>query len=85
MKIQYLEKLINAHLNINSIRNKFHSLSFMTENDVDMLLISETKPDDSFSKGQFKICGLVCLTDIIEAQWVVDFHFILQITFEPNF
>ena len=57
MKIQFPEKLIIAHLNISSIRNKFDSLSFMIENNVDILLISETKLDDSFPSGQFKICG----------------------------
>ena len=44
-KIQFPEKLIIAHLNISSIRNKFDSLSFITENNVDILLISETKLD----------------------------------------
>ena len=57
MKIQFPDKLIIAHLNINSIRNKFYSLSFMVENNADILLISETKLDDSFPSGQFKICG----------------------------
>ena len=52
-----MNKLIIAHLNINSLRNKFDSLSFMIENNVDILLISETKLDDSFPSGQFKICG----------------------------
>ena len=51
MKIQFLEKLIVAHLDINSVRNKFDSLSFRTENNVDILLISETKLDDSFPSG----------------------------------
>ena len=57
MKIQFPDKLIIAVLNINSIRNKFDSLSFMVENNADILLISETKLDDSFPSGQFKICG----------------------------
>ena len=39
MKIQFPDKLIIAHLNINSIRNKFDSLSFMVENNADILLI----------------------------------------------
>ena len=56
MKIEFPEKLIIAHLNINSIRNKFGSFSFMIENNVDILLISETKLDDSFPLGQFNIC-----------------------------
>ena len=33
------------------------SLSFMIENNADILLISKTNLDDSFSSGQFKICG----------------------------
>ena len=57
MKIQFPDKLIIAHLNINSIRNKFDSLSFMVENNADILLISDTKLDDSFPSSQFKICG----------------------------
>ena len=57
IKVQFPGKLIIAHLNINSTTNKFESLSFMVENNVDMLLISETKLDDSFPSGQFKICG----------------------------
>ena len=57
MKIKFPDKLIIAHLNINSIRNKFDSLSFIVENNAEILLISETKQDDSFPSGQFKICG----------------------------
>ena len=57
MKIQFPDKLIIAHLDINSIRNKFDPLSFTVENDGDILLISETKLDDSFPSVQFKICG----------------------------
>ena len=57
MKIQFPDKLIITHLNINSIRNKSDFLSFMVENTADILLISETKLDDSFPSGQFKICG----------------------------
>ena len=57
MKIQFPDKLIIAHLNINYIKNKFDSLCFMVENNADILLISENKLDDSFPSGQFKICG----------------------------
>ena len=44
-------------LNINSIRNTSDSLFFMVENNTDILPISETKLDDSFSLGQLKTCG----------------------------
>ena len=57
MKIHFPDKLIIAHLNINSIKNKFDSPSFMVENNADILLISGTKLDDSFPSGQFKTCG----------------------------
>ena len=46
MKVQFQAKTIIAHLKINSIRNKFDSLSFMIENNADILLILENKLDD---------------------------------------
>ena len=52
-----LDKLIFAHLNINSIRNKFNYLSEQIRGNVDILLVSETKIDDSFPQGQFVIDG----------------------------
>ena len=50
-------RLIVAQLNINSIRNKFDSLVEMVKENVDILLISETKIDSSFPKVQFHIDG----------------------------
>ena len=45
-----------AHININSIRNKFHPFKeIMTENVFDMLSIQETKIDSSFPDAQFQI------------------------------
>ena len=52
-----LNWLIFAHLNINSIRNKFEFLAKDLASDVDLLMISEKKTDNSFSKGQFLIKG----------------------------
>ena len=52
-----LNKIILAHSNINSIRNKFDCLSEQVKGNIDILLISETKIDDSFSVGQFIIDG----------------------------
>ena len=40
-----LNKLIFAHLNINSIRNKFELLSEQIKGNVDLPMISETKID----------------------------------------
>ena len=50
-----LDKVIFAHLSINSIRNKFDYLSEQIRGNVDILLLSETKTDDSFPQGQFVI------------------------------
>ena len=50
-------KLIFAHLNINSIRNKFDTLANLVKGNIDILMISETKVDDSFPRGQFFING----------------------------
>ena len=57
MKIQCPEKITVGHLNINSIRNKFDALSFIIDTNIDILLISETKLDDSFSSAQFRLKG----------------------------
>ena len=47
-----LNKVIFAHLNINSIRNKFEELISQVKGTIDVLMISETKIDDSFPKGR---------------------------------
>ena len=48
-----LDKLIFAHWNINSIRNKFKYFLEQIRGNVDILLVSETKIDDSFAQDQF--------------------------------
>ena len=42
MKIQCPEKILVGHLNINSIKNKFGSLSFINDTNKDVLITSET-------------------------------------------
>ena len=49
--------IIIAHLNINLIRNKFEMLKEVIGIKIDILLISETKLDDSFSLSQFILEG----------------------------
>ena len=46
-----------AHININSIRNEFDTLVQQITNNIDILMISETKLDNSFPEGQFLIPG----------------------------
>ena len=50
-----LNKLVVAHLNINSIRSKFGALIQNVSGEVDLMMISETKIDESFPKSQFLI------------------------------
>ena len=44
-------------MNINSIRNKFDSLVDIIKDNIDILMILETKVDDSFPDGQFFLDG----------------------------
>ena len=55
IRLDNLNKLVIAHLNINSIRNKFDFFVEKIKGNVDILMISETKLDDSFPMGQFLI------------------------------
>ena len=50
-------RLILAHININSIRYKFDQLVYGVKGKVDVLMITETKLDDSFPTMQFNIEG----------------------------
>ena len=51
------KKIIISHLNINSIRNKFDFLADIVKDNIDILMISESKLDDSFPDSQFLIEG----------------------------
>ena len=57
MRINHVNKLIIAKLNINSLRNKFEFLVEFIRGKVDILMISETKIDESFPLGQLKVNG----------------------------
>ena len=50
-------RIVIGHLNINSIRNKFESLVRFVDNNLDILMVSETKIDDTFPESQFLIKG----------------------------
>ena len=51
------ERLIIGHLNINSLHNKFEPLKSIIQQNVDIIMISETKLDDSFPSNQFALEG----------------------------
>ena len=46
-----------GQLNISSIRKKFEMLTSFIESEIDILLLSETKLDETFPLEQFLISG----------------------------
>ena len=54
---KFPKKSIIGHININSIRNKFEILKSMLSEVLDVLMITETKLDNSFPEQQFHIEG----------------------------
>ena len=51
------DRLVLAHLNINFIYQKFEALKSLVQNKIDVLMISETKIDESFPSHEFEIEG----------------------------
>ena len=47
------KKIIIVHLSISSVRNKFDFLADIVKDNIDILMISESKLDDSFLDNQF--------------------------------
>ena len=52
-----LNKLIIAHLNVSSLRNKLEFLKEQIQDNIDILMIPETKIDASFPIGRFLLNG----------------------------
>ena len=57
MKRNSPDKLILGYVNINSIQNKFDAHTYIIGNHIDIILITETEPDDTYSTAQFFIKG----------------------------
>ena len=57
LRIRNLNKIVVGHLNINSIRNKLDFLAHQAKGNIDILMISETKLDESFPPGQLLLGG----------------------------
>ena len=53
------ENLIIGSLNINSLRNKVDQLRLLVKDTIDILIIQETKLDETFPDGQFMIEGFM--------------------------
>ena len=57
LKAKNSDRPVIAHININFLNPKFEPLKDMIKDNVDILLVSETKLDDTFPDGQFFIEG----------------------------
>ena len=57
LRLKNPNKIIIAHLNINSISEKFDQLLFIIRDNIDILVVGETKLDLSFPSSQFHIDG----------------------------
>ena len=55
LRLKNFDKLIIAHLNINSLKNKFEFLISLIKDNIGTLMISEKKLDQSFPTNQFMI------------------------------
>ena len=53
LRIETSGNLVIGHSNINFIRNKVDMLSYMIGNEIDILMISKSKLDDTFPTSQF--------------------------------
>ena len=57
LRLNNNNRVMIAHLNINSLRNKFDMLSEIVASKLDILLVSETTLDNSFSTAAFFMPG----------------------------
>ena len=57
IKLNNINRLVVGHININSLSNKFESLKFLFKGNIDILVITETKLDESFPLQQFVVEG----------------------------
>ena len=57
IRITNLNRIVISHININSIRNKFELLAEAAVENVDVLMVTETKNDKSFPTSQFILPG----------------------------
>ena len=61
LRTQNRDTLIVAYLNINFLCHKFEALKSLVQGNIDILMVSETKLDNSFPINQFTIEGLQLL------------------------
>ena len=66
-------RLIVGYQNINFIENKFEALVSLVKDKFDIIMVSETKIDDSFQENQFLIDDMQNISDRILILMVADY------------
>ena len=75
VRINNPSRIIFGQININSIRNKFTQLIYIVSNEIHILMVSETKVDDTFPTSQFLMQGYSTLFKRTEPQKVVAYFY----------
>ena len=57
IRLKNINNAVTAYLNVNSYSNKYDSLKALIPGNVDIMILRETKLDDSFPTSQFLIEG----------------------------
>ena len=57
LRVKNMHRIIIGHININSLRYKFNDFDILSNKNLDIILISETKLDASFPSKQFVLDG----------------------------
>ena len=57
IKIKTVYRLVISHLNFNSIINNFEPLKNIIKGNIDILVLTETKIDESFPNQEFRLDG----------------------------
>ena len=85
LRLKNINRLIWVHLNIIYVRNMFDFLVNITNNNIDILMISKTKLNSSFPVGQsFSFIGFPSHIDLTVLVTEVEFYNISVKTFVQN-
>ena len=57
IRVENINNIIVGNLNVASLPNKIDELRFVVEDKLDILMLTETKLDETFPTTQFKIDG----------------------------
>ena len=72
LKPKNINKLVIGHLNVNSETGKLDPLKVVIESNIDILIVTETKDNSSFSTSQFVIKGFSMLSKLTKISAVED-------------